>query len=491
MAMAQAACLAAARLRCAQTPHIDIRPPYSPPPRIILLLGRILCARPVLGETRLRPAATAGDLVPAVLCYAMAAASSASCPCCGSVVAIEQMNVHLDGCLIIDTEPPPSSSVAADGSGVWRRRSARRAAQQQQHAVGSPGRLAGPEQERPGRAARVQFKLLGQPTQVAGGAATATRQRRQQQQHNRMYRGGVSCTSIYRGVSWNKQRRKWAAYIRRAGKRQTLGYFAEEVAAARAYDIRARQILQGSAQPNFPRAGERQSAAQKREASAASMVVVAARRQQRQSTSKFRGVAWAQNKRTSKAGGWVARISHHGRSERVGYYDDETEAARAYDTRAREVFGAAVRTNFPRAGERPAEAPPRMDPQTQAACETLVAARRRQHQATSSYRGVSWSKRRRGWRAEIKHGGKPTTVGIFADEREAARAYDTRARELRGAAARLNFPRRGELGHAESSSFRGVVWCKKWKKWCARIQCSGRQRQLGGFDTEEEAARAW
>ena len=104
---------------------------------------------------------------------------------------------------------------------------------------------------------------------------------------------------------------------------------------------------------------------------------------------------------------------------------------------------------------------------------------------------MCWHKRRRLWRVDIKHKGILHTLGCFAEEEEAARVYDERARQLLGAAARLNFPRRGELAHAESSSFRGVVWCKKWKKWCARIQCSGRSRHLGAFDTEEDAAQAW
>lgn len=43
-------------------------------------------------------------------------------------------------------------------------------------------------------------------------------------------RGG---SSHYRGVSWNKARRAWAANCRIDGKRHFLGYFADEEEAAR------------------------------------------------------------------------------------------------------------------------------------------------------------------------------------------------------------------------------------------------------------------
>ena len=61
----------------------------------------------------------------------------------------------------------------------------------------------------------------------------------------------------------------------------------------------------------------------------------------------------------------------------------------------------------------------------------------------SSFRGVSWCKLSRKWKAKIalgvKHklGGKSKHLGIFDDDQEAARAYDAEARKHE---RKLNFP---------------------------------------------------
>lgn len=42
-----------------------------------------------------------------------------------------------------------------------------------------------------------------------------------------------------------------------------------------------------------------------------------------------------------------------------------------------------------------------------------------------------------------------------------------------------------------TSGFKGVSWNKKDKKWRATIQCDGKWKFLGNFDTEYEAANAY
>ena len=51
-------------------------------------------------------------------------------------------------------------------------------------------------------------------------------------------------------------------------------------------------------------------------------------------TSEYRGVRWRESK-----GKWVAEIKIDGKSHHIGYFDDEVEAARAYDRRAMEEWG--------------------------------------------------------------------------------------------------------------------------------------------------------
>ena len=49
-------------------------------------------------------------------------------------------------------------------------------------------------------------------------------------------------------------------------------------------------------------------------------------------------------------GKWQVSICLKGKSTHLGYFDDEIEAALAYDRKARELFGAFACLNFPERG---------------------------------------------------------------------------------------------------------------------------------------------
>ena len=132
----------------------------------------------------------------------------------------------------------------------------------------------------------------------------------------------------------------------------------------------------------------------------------------RPKASGYKGVAWYKPIRQ-----WAARIKIDGVSKHIGLYKNEADAARAYDARAREEWGASAETNFTVEGVR----------------NEGVGTQ------TSKYTGVHWHKQAGKWRARITPpNGKPKHLGLFVNEQAAARKYDD-ASEYHGF-GRPNFP---------------------------------------------------
>lgn len=48
-----------------------------------------------------------------------------------------------------------------------------------------------------------------------------------------------------------------------------------------------------------------------------------------------------------------------------------------------------------------------------------------------------------------------------------------------------------QISKNNTSGFKGVCWCKRNKKWCARIYLNGKRIRLGYFDDILEAKNAW
>jgi len=65
--------------------------------------------------------------------------------------------------------------------------------------------------------------------------------------------------------------------------------------------------------------------------------------------SRFKGAYWNKNR-----GKWHARIGHRGKQIHLGYF--ESEAAKAYDEKAKELFGVFAHPNFPQIAEKKPQA---------------------------------------------------------------------------------------------------------------------------------------
>jgi len=65
------------------------------------------------------------------------------------------------------------------------------------------------------------------------------------------------------------------------------------------------------------------------------------KRKTKRGSSRFKGVYWYSDKKK-----WRAQVQKGGKLTFLGYFDDETDAARAYDAEARNQFGEFASPNF-------------------------------------------------------------------------------------------------------------------------------------------------
>ncbi len=116
---------------------------------------------------------------------------------------------------------------------------------------------------------------------------------------------------------------------------------------------------------------------------------------------------------------------------------------------------------------------------------------------TSRHKGVCWDRRRKKWAVKIKCYNKGYYLGRYTDENQAALQYNAHAMELFGEFAVLNdVDPRIKLLHpytprVKSSRYHNVSWDKESNKWKAYIKLKGRLINLGRFDDEDDAARAY
>jgi hypothetical protein len=139
-------------------------------------------------------------------------------------------------------------------------------------------------------------------------------------------------SSRYFGVTRRDRiERPWQAIWKGIGE---IGAWATEREAAEAFDRALLHYGGPTRLLNFPK--QRLSPAD-----AVTLRAEARQRYKERTTSRFRGVVWAKDRDA-----WVASIRHDGAKERIGDFDTEEAAARAYDRRALEVRREGALLNF-------------------------------------------------------------------------------------------------------------------------------------------------
>merc|ERR1711965_1246782 len=175
----------------------------------------------------------------------------------------------------------------------------------------------------------------------------------------------------------------------------------------------------------------------------------------------------------------------------MGLYHDEKEAARMYDEQAA-LLGKPV--NFPL-----------HEGMEQAVKPIKDRSKVPNVNRPSKYVGVTWNKKNKKWQAKIMTNGEEKHLGYSHDEKEAARMYDEQAALL---GKPVNFPLHEDMEQAAKkapqrkdmskvpnvnrpSKYVGVTWSKQMKKWEAKIKIDGKNKTLGYYHDEKEAARIY
>jgi len=141
-------------------------------------------------------------------------------------------------------------------------------------------------------------------------------------------------------------------------------------------------------------------------------------------SSKYKGVSWEK-----WSGKWRANIRNKGKTIFLGRYDNEDDAALAYNKAAIEIFGGHAYQNV--IGK---------DNSVEEINVGKCLKPRKKNGMSSNYRGVCTINNSKSWVSQIKKDGKKYYIGSFQTEIEATRAYDKKAIELFGDKAILNLP---------------------------------------------------
>ena len=212
----------------------------------------------------------------------------------------------------------------------------------------------------------------------------------------------------------------YQARIRVDGRQLRLGDWPTEEEAAAAYDSAARYYRGKSKGRNGTGAPPRSQRKLQRLASRA-------RARERGDTSVYRGVT-----NDPDRPGWTVQVGIDGRSYFLGRFPEEEQAARAADMAIRQ-YRPSDPTNFD--GE-----------EARTVAEIRRWARRLHSEEglegfspTSEFRGVSWHSGKEKWVAQIEANCEEKYLGSYADEIEAAKAYDKAALRLHDP-ANTNFP---------------------------------------------------
>ncbi len=311
--------------------------------------------------------------------------------------------------------------------------------------------------------------------------------------------------SKYVGVTFHKPVNKWHAKIKIEGKKRHIGYYSYENEEEAAVDY-ARAVFKYKGQEALDKARERKSYG--------SRVVIDLRDVPHQlpiprskirikeGSSKYAGVSFC--KTNNK---WKARIIIEAKEHHIGLYDNDEEAALDY---ARAIFKykgqEALNKERERNSSLSASAIDLSDVPPQ---KPILKSADQVKEGSSKYAGVTFRKQTNKWQAKITIDGKQHYIAHYENEEEAAIDYaravfkyksqgalaKARERIMSGSAINIDLsdvppqlpiPKSKGCIKKGASKYTGVYL--NHKKWMSKIRIEGKQRCIGYYENEEDAA---
>jgi hypothetical protein len=307
-------------------------------------------------------------------------------------------------------------------------------------------------------------------------------------------------SSKYAGVKFRKQTNKWQAQITIDGKQQCIAHYENEEEAAIDY---ARAVFKYQGQDALDKARGRNgsgSAINIDLSDVPPQLPIPKRGIIKEGASKYKGVYFNKNK-------WMSKILIEGKQRYIGNYENEEEAATDY---ARAVFKyngeeALVKLREENSSRSGSEIS--IDVTDVPQQPPIPRSKRHIKEGSSKYAGVSFHKPANKWMVQITIDGKNRHIGLYGDEEEAAINYALAVFKYKGQDALdkameqssddidlSDVPPQQPIHKTEgrikglSSKYAGVSFNKAMNKWYASIKIEGKQRYIGLYENEEEAA---